>query len=80
MLGFLSRGDTISVPEMDDQQHVTVYSVNARISAHELVCAERWGQIRASVKGLWWITLLAAGTLITGQAGLIVTLILRSKS
>lgn len=66
-----------SVYLMDDPR--TVLSVEARISAHEAVCAERWGQIRASVRGLWWVILVASGTLICGQAGLIVTLALRGK-
>lgn len=48
----------------------------AALSQHEAVCAERWGQIRSSVKGLWWITMVSAGTLICGQAGLIITLML----
>lgn len=51
--------------------------VSARLSAHEAVCAERWGQIRASVKALWWLIFVSAGTLICGQAGLIVTLVMR---
>jgi len=48
-----------------------VEQVAARISAHEAVCAERWGTIRLqllemrdALKSLWWTILTAAGVLI----------------
>jgi len=51
--------------------------VAARLAQHEAVCAERWAQIRSSVRAIWWLILVSAGTVICGQAGLIVTLVLR---
>lgn len=64
----------------------TPFSVDARISSHEAVCAERWNQIRVTmgemqsgIKGLYRIVLIAGGALIAGMAGLIVTLALHGK-
>lgn len=80
-------------------------AVWARQEAHEILCTERWGQVRkvlddlhgsikssadeaartaeraiSSVRSLWWLILICAGALITGMAGLIVTLVLRSSA
>lgn len=73
-------------------------AVWARQEAHEILCTERWGQVRksleelhsafngsyerttASVKSLWWLIVCCAGGLITGMAGLIVTLALHGRA
>lgn len=54
------------------------------LSKHEAVCAERWSEIRRQlsevkdgIRGLWKLVVLAAGALICGMGGLIVTLTLR---
>lgn len=57
----------------------TAYSVEARMTAHEALCAERWGQIRQSLSSLWWIIVSAAGALIVGMGGLIITLAMHGK-
>jgi len=61
-------------------------NVAGRLSAHEAVCAERWGEIRrrldsmgASIQSLWWVVLSSAGALIIGMATLIVTLVLKGR-
>jgi hypothetical protein len=54
---------------------VSAEAVDARLSQHEAVCAERWSQIRTSVKSLWWLVLISAGTLICGEATLILRLL-----
>lgn len=50
---------------------------HGRIDSHEEVCALRWGMVLSRMDRLERIMVTAAGTLIVGMAGLIVTLLLR---
>lgn len=54
---------------------ITPQEVKSDLTAHEKLCADRWEQIRDSVNRLWWVVLVSAGALISGQAGLIVMLV-----
>lgn len=56
---------------MKDHDEVTA----ARLTAHERLCTDRWEQIRDSVNRLWWVVLVSAGALISGQAWLIAEII-----
>lgn len=49
-----------------------------RIETHEAVCAERWKEIVRRMDRLERLVAGAAGTLIVGMAGLIVTLLFRT--
>lgn len=48
-----------------------------RIDTHERVCAERWQQILARMDRMEKIMIGAAGTLIVGMGGLVVTLLMK---
>jgi len=53
----------------------TIDKNEARLSAHEEVCAMRYEQINARLKRLEQILIKASGTLMVGMGGLIVTFI-----
>ena len=53
----------------------TIDATEARLSAHEEVCAMRYEQINARLKRLEGILIKASGTLMFGMGGLIVTFI-----
>jgi hypothetical protein len=53
----------------------TIDATDARLSAHEEVCAMRYEQINARLKRLEQILIKASGTLMIGMGGLIVTFI-----
>ena len=53
----------------------TLGELEIDLRAHEKLCADRWMQIRDSVERLWWIVLISAGALISGQAWLITMLV-----
>lgn len=50
----------------------------SRIDAHEDVCAVRYGELQAALKSLNDRMFIAAGALIVGMAGLLVTLLVKS--
>jgi hypothetical protein len=49
----------------------TPQSVDARMTAHEAVCAERWSTVKARLGRLEGIILVASGTMIVGLFGII---------
>lgn len=53
---------------------------HGRLDSHEEVCALRWGMVLARMDRLERILLGAAGALIMGMAGLLVTLLLRGHT
>jgi hypothetical protein len=54
----------------------TVNATEARLSAHEEVCAMRYEQINARLKRLESILIKASGTMLFSMAGVIATFIL----
>lgn len=61
----------------------TAFGVDARMSTHEALCAERWNQIRgqmseikSALNNIRALTIAAGASLIAGMAGLLVTLLL----
>ena len=54
----------------------TVDVTEARLSAHEEVCAMRYEQINARLKRLESILIKASGSMLLGMAGIIATFIL----
>ena len=54
----------------------TVNATDARLSAHEEVCAMRYEQINARLKRLESILIKASGSMLLGMAGVIATFIL----
>ena len=49
----------------------TLYSVDSRMTAHEAVCAERWGAIKARMARMEGIILATSGVIILGLFGVI---------
>jgi hypothetical protein len=49
----------------------------ARIDVHERICLERWERILERMSRMETVVLASAGTLITGMAGLLLTLLMR---
>jgi len=56
----------------------TAEEVSVRLGQHEAVCAERYGGIINRLGQLERVLMVAAGGLIVGMAGLIVTLAIRA--
>lgn len=54
--------------------------VETRLSIHEAVCAERYATIMARLASTQKIIVTATFLLVTGMAGLIVTLVLKGGS
>jgi hypothetical protein len=54
----------------------TIDATEARLSAHEEVCAMRYEQINARLKRLEGILIKASGSMLLGMAGVIATFIL----
>ena len=54
----------------------TIDKNEARLSAHEEVCAMRYEQINARLKRLEGILIKASGSMLLGMAGVIATFIL----
>jgi hypothetical protein len=50
-------------------------STSDRIKSHEEICAERYSDIRESIRGMRSILVKAAGLLVTGMAGILVKLV-----
>lgn len=57
-----------------------VEDVSTRLSVHEAVCAERYTTIVSRIGRLEMIIVCAAGALLVGMAGLIVTLVVKGGS
>lgn len=55
-----------------------VTETEARLMAHEAVCAERYKEIGQKISGLETVILTTAGVLICSMAGLLVTLLMRA--
>lgn len=53
----------------------TVNEIDARVSTHEAVCAERYEQINARLKRLERIMMSVAGSIMLGMATMLVTLL-----
>lgn len=53
----------------------TVNELDARVSTHEAVCAERYEQINARLKRLERIMMSVAGSIMLGMATMLVTLL-----
>jgi hypothetical protein len=54
----------------------TIDATDAKLSAHEQVCAERYSQINARLKRIESILMAASGVMITSMAGIIVTFLM----
>ena len=54
----------------------TIDATDAKLSAHEQVCAERYSQINARLKRIESILMAASGVMITTMAGIIVTFLM----
>ena len=54
---------------------MTPQEVQSNLKAHETLCKDRWEQIRDSVNRLWWVVLVSAGALISGQAWLLAEIV-----
>lgn len=65
------------MPNNSHEHHRSGDDVSARLDTHEEVCAERYGMIIQRVGRLEMIIVAAAGVLLCGMAGLIVTLALK---
>ena len=57
----------------------TIDATDAKLSAHELVCAERYDVINARLKRLESILIGACGIMMTGMAGTIFAMITHVK-
>ncbi len=55
-----------------------VTETEARLMAHEAVCAERYKEVRQEISRLETVILTTAGVLICSMAGLLVTLLMRA--
>ena len=53
----------------------TIDATEARLSAHEEVCAMRYEQINARLKRLEGILIKASGSMLLGMAGVIATFV-----
>lgn len=53
----------------------TAQEVDARVTTHEAVCAERYDQINARLKRLERILMTSAGTMIVGMASLLAAIV-----
>lgn len=49
----------------------TIHHVDSRMTAHEAVCAERWGAIKSRMARIEGIILVSSGTIIVGLFGVI---------
>lgn len=54
----------------------TIDATEAKLSAHEQVCAERYSQINARLRRIESILMAASGVMITSMAGIIVTFLM----
>lgn len=54
----------------------TIDATDAKLSAHEQVCAERYSQINARLRRIESILMAASGVMITSMAGIIVTFLM----
>jgi hypothetical protein len=57
----------------------TIDSTDAKLSAHEEVCAMRYEQINARLKRLEQIIINACGVLLVGMGGVIMSFMMHSK-
>jgi len=57
----------------------TVDATDAKLSAHEQVCAERYSVINARLKRLEGILIGACGIMMTGMAGTLFTMVTHFK-
>jgi hypothetical protein len=53
----------------------TAQEVDARVTTHEAVCAERYAQINARLKRLERILMTSAGTMLVGMASLLAAIV-----
>jgi len=71
-----TASDAVSkAAEAINRSSAETVEVRGKLQTHEAVCAQRQGQILNSLKGLWWVVLVSAGTLIVGMAGLLSTVL-----
>jgi len=57
----------------------TIDATDAKLSAHEQVCAERYGVINARLKRLESILIGACGIMMTGMAGTLFAMVTHFK-